>query len=314
MPVTTALTVGTPQTTGPLTVFPVFGPAPQLDYRSFAEAAGLGATVHELDGGASVNDVVVRNPLDVGVLLYEGEEIRGAQQDRTLDVSVLVAAGATLTVPVSCVEAHRWDSDKHGEAFTPAPTMAFPQLRHAKNRAARASEAGRAVQNEVWDLVGEAADRHAVESPTQAMRDIFEGRRSSLVELRSGITRQDQQVGAVAAIGSRICVADVVGRADVFAALFDPLVTGYALDALDALDQIDQARPPAVGEVEAYLQAALGAAARPRPGVGLGEQQHFAASTAEGTRLVHEGELVALTVFPGEQPGAHMSRPSERRG
>ena len=44
----------------------------------------------------SVNDVLVDNPLDVAVLLYEGEEVQGAQQDRTLDVSVLVAARSRL--------------------------------------------------------------------------------------------------------------------------------------------------------------------------------------------------------------------------
>ena len=45
------------------------------------------------------------NPTDKPVLLYEGEEVLGAQQNRTFDVSVLVAAGASCRCPVSCVEA-----------------------------------------------------------------------------------------------------------------------------------------------------------------------------------------------------------------
>ena len=83
--------------------------APSVRYVSFAEAVQQGATVKELGGGASVNDLVVHNPLDVPVLLYEGEEVLGAQQNRTFDVSVLVAARSVLQVPVSCVEAGRWD-------------------------------------------------------------------------------------------------------------------------------------------------------------------------------------------------------------
>lgn len=310
MPSIATLTVGPPQACGALTVFPVFGPTPTLDYRSFAEASGLGASIHELDGRASVNDLVVRNPLDVGVLLYEGEEVRGAQQDRTLDVSVLVAAGATVTVPVSCVEAGRWDGSRKDEAFAPAPTAAFPELRRAKNRASRLSAVGRAVQSEVWDLVADRADEHGAVAPTGAMRDVFDARRDAVEGLRAGITRQDGQVGAVAAIGERICVADVVGRSDVFAALFDPLVSGYALDAVDV---VSKAAPPAVDAIDAFLQEALTAASARRPGVGLGELQNFAAAAAEGSRLVHEGELVAMTAFPGEQRGARVGRPSARR-
>lgn len=295
MPSTAALTVGPPRTSGPLAVFPVFGPAPQLDYRAFAQASELGATVRELDGRASVNDLVVRNPLDVGVLLYGGEEVRGAQQDRTFDVSLLVAPGATVTVPVSCVEAGRWDGARHGEAFAPAPAAAFPALRRAANRAARGSVAGRAVQSEVWDLVAGRADDHGVITPTGALRDVHAARRDSVEALCAGVTLHDGQIGAVAAIGSRICVADVVGRPDVFATLAGPLLRGYALDATDHL--VPEGPPP-LEEVAAFLQAALTATAVHRPGVGLGEVQHFATDVAEGTRLVHDGELVALTAFP----------------
>src|SRR3712207_8026965 len=48
-----------------------------------------GFRVHELDVGASVNDLTVVNPLGTPVLLYDGEEVLGAQQNRTFDVSVL---------------------------------------------------------------------------------------------------------------------------------------------------------------------------------------------------------------------------------
>src|SRR3954452_15741899 len=140
--VAASLRVGEPDVAGPLAVFPVFGPDPALEYRSFAEACALGAAIRELPT-PSVNDVLVDNPLDVAVLLYEGEEVQGAQQDRTLDVSVLVAAGSRLQVPVSCVEAGRWDDEGGVEELRPAPQSAFPELRRAKSRAARLSAVGR---------------------------------------------------------------------------------------------------------------------------------------------------------------------------
>src|SRR4051794_36254031 len=91
-------TLGEPQVAGPLAVFPVFGPEPRLHYRAFAQASELGAFVKELDGGASVRELVLHNPTDLPLLVYEGEELLGAQQNRTLDASVLIAAGKHATL------------------------------------------------------------------------------------------------------------------------------------------------------------------------------------------------------------------------
>src|SRR4051812_26443484 len=86
------LTIGEPDITGPLAVFPLFGAYPTLDYLAFAQGIARGVTVHELTGGASVNDLTISNPTATAVLLYDGEEVLGAQQNRTFDVSVLVGA------------------------------------------------------------------------------------------------------------------------------------------------------------------------------------------------------------------------------
>ena len=146
------ITVAAPTVVGSLAVFPLIADrSPSVRYISFAEAVQRGATVKELPGGASVNDLIVHNPLDVSVLLYEGEEVIGAQQNRTFDVSAFVAANSVLQVPVSCVEAGRWDGGRHSESFEPAPQTANPRLRRMKNTQARASLAatnpqGRIVQ------------------------------------------------------------------------------------------------------------------------------------------------------------------------
>ena len=71
---------------------------------SFAQGRAAGAAIKELEHHAEVNDLLVLNPTDHAILLYEGEEVLGAQQNRTFDVSVLVGARSQLQVPVSCVE------------------------------------------------------------------------------------------------------------------------------------------------------------------------------------------------------------------
>ena len=152
-----------------LAAFPVYGRPPRVEYVAFADGCARGLTVKELDRHASVNDLVVLNPTDVAVLLYEGEEFLGARQNRTFDVSVLVPPSACLRVPVSCVEHGRWDGARHHEAFSPAPQAAYPSLRRLKNCAAHAHVAAgleaRAEHGAVWDDVAAKGDRARARGP-----------------------------------------------------------------------------------------------------------------------------------------------------
>ena len=74
-------------------MFPLFGPEPRQAYLSFGQARDQGAKITELEQGASVRELVVENPASTPVLLYEGEEVLGAQQNRTFDIAVLVGPG-----------------------------------------------------------------------------------------------------------------------------------------------------------------------------------------------------------------------------
>jgi hypothetical protein len=315
---TDELYLGDPDVAGPLTVFPLLGGHPRLEYVSYAEAAARGVTITELPGGASVNDVLVHNPLDVGVLFYEGEEILGAQQNRTIDAAVLVCAGSKQQVPVSCVESGRWDGSRHGEAFAPSPQAAFPALRAAKSRRMRehlaAGMEARADQGEVWQAVDHKLASHGTAAPTRAMRDVYDDRDAHLAEIQAGIERHDGQVGAVVAIAGDVVVLDHVSRADVFAALFTPLVRGYALDALDRAT--DAPVTVSRDDAETFLRGALTAPVRERASAGLGRALHFETGHTGGTGLAVGDELIQLSVYAGDntpQGMTRISRPSRRR-
>ena len=313
------LEVAAPDVAGPLAVFPLFGPPPRMLYKPFARAVADGVTVRERPGHASVNDLVVDNPTPDAVLLYDGEEVAGAQQDRTFDVSVLVAPRTTLEVPVSCVEHGRWDGSRHHEAFSPAPHAAFPELRRVKAMRARQHAAAglraRADQGEVWATVERKHDRLATASATGAMRDIFDGRREHLDELRAAIRPRPGQVGTLCAIAGRFVVLDHASRPDAFAVLAEPLVRGYALDALEHLGAVRLPDAPSVDAAQAFVAAACAAPTAERPGVGLGVEARFASDGVSGTALVHDGEVVQLTAFGEERPrpSVRIRRASRRR-
>ena len=148
-------------------------------------------------------------------------------------------------------------------------------------------------QREIWQLVAAKATLHGVSSETDALHDVFEGRRSDLAALAGAVVHRNDQVGALVAIGGRFVVLDHVSEPTVWAALHGPLAQGYSLDALECGDgtfaqpSLDDARE-FVGQL---LDAPFAAAAT----VGLGEAQTFGFGGLSGRALRVDGELVALT-------------------
>jgi hypothetical protein len=321
-----SLRIGEPDVVGPLAVFPVFGPEPRQEYVAFAQGRERGVTILEREERASVNELVIENPTDLAVLLYEGEEVLGAQQNRIFDVSVLVAAGSKLEVPVSCVEAGRWDPSRHTNNLHPSRHAAYLKLRHmkAKSKSDRVHERlsafteARADQSAIWSEVESKSARHGTRSPTGAMHDIYESRRTALEELRRAIRLHPGQSGAIVAIGGNLVVLDYVSRPDVFAALHGPLVQGYALDALEA----HETDPPAIEAASGFaLLVSDCGVARRTPGLGLGDEIRIAANGVAGSALAVDGELVQLTAFPSDDAGdarpaagtTRVARPTRRR-
>lgn len=230
------LEVAEPEIAGPLAVFPLLAAPGEFEYWSFAEAASRGFSLTELED-ASVNDLRAVNPLDVAVLLSDAEVVEGAQQDRVLDVPVLVGPGSQRNVPVCCVEPDRWDERRHAEVLTPSPYAVAPSLRAVKNRHVREALAhgrpARADQEEIWERVEGAVEAAEIESPTGAVRDIYAHHRVRLSQLESLVSRHDGQVGALVCLEGRPVVLDYVSRPEVWAALWRPLLRGYCLDALE---------------------------------------------------------------------------------
>src|SRR5712691_4491432 len=100
--------LGEPRSFGGLTLVPLFpSEPPRLEYLGLDEAVARGLTVKEVDEHGAVETLVVHNPLDELVLLYEGEELVGAKQNRIVARTVLVGATSQLLIPVNCVEQGR---------------------------------------------------------------------------------------------------------------------------------------------------------------------------------------------------------------
>jgi hypothetical protein len=286
-----------PQLAGALAVYPILGGPALLEYRSFVQALKFGVSVSEVDAHGSVNELLIRNPTDQPVLLYEGELFKGARQNRTVDAPVLVPAGVELRIPVSCVERGRWDERRGHERLAPAAFARDPDLRAAAradaNARSVAGAAARPAQAAVWGAVDATLADHGAQSPSSDLSYVYELKAPDLQALTRDIHAVEGQLGAVIEISGAPVALDLVSRAAVFADLLPRLAEGYALKALGSIET-----PTSEAAAQRFLQAVLAANRRWLPTPGMGDAFASHAAGLEGCGLTVAGELTALSAFP----------------
>jgi hypothetical protein len=283
---------------------------PKTEYVTLEEALPLGFKITEVDAAGSVPELLAFNPLDIPVLLYDGEELLGAKQNRILNVTVLVGANAETRIPVSCVEQGRWHA--RSASFEAAQHAAYPDLRRRKAERLSAEPLARgAAQAAVWDEVAAKAGRHGVASPTGASADIFRSRDEALAELRKAFPLAPGQSGALLALdGGQLCL-DYVSRPAAFGRLYPKLLEGYLLDGLERRD----GKPVAAETLTRFVSAVDQATERRSQSAGLGDDVRLAGASVVGSGLVLEKEILQLSAFTSDLSGARtrVARPSRRR-
>jgi hypothetical protein len=291
--------LGRPLVLGPLALFPVFTSAVPADrYRTGPGAARRRTIAIEETDGGNVPELTVVNTDHRPVLLLEGETILGNRQHRTLNVSVLVPAGHTVTIPVSCVEQGRWGASK---ASHRASSLAPARLRRAKLSTVhdRLSEGGRrdADQGVVWTQVAAYAASHHVDTATGALEDVHAARSVDVTKLVAHSGPLDGQRGLIAAAAGRILGLDLFDKPGTLDRYWKALVGAYALDALIEEETL---APPSnlAAEAAAFLREVLETDGRRVAGVGQGEEVHLRGSRVVGHALVWDDAVIHLSAFP----------------
>lgn len=86
----------------------------------------------EVDEGGRVNDITLTNKSDFYVFFLDGDVLIGAKQNRVLNSSVFIKPKSVYNIPVSCVEAGRWQYSRTN--FESAPFTVPSSMRSAKSK------------------------------------------------------------------------------------------------------------------------------------------------------------------------------------
>jgi len=291
--------LGQKQVFGNLTIFPLYNKQDgSFEYVTLKEALAKSyIRVTEISEGGSVPELAVVNDGDVFVLLLDGEELRGAKQNRVLNASILVKPNAKTIVPVSCTEQGRWsyNSDNFEDSGVVMASFSRSKKMASVSRSLKESRSYNSDQGEVWDEVASLHEKLAAHSPTGAMRDAFEARKEQLDAYQNNFSIQDGQLGMLVLLGDRVAGMDILSSSQAYETLHAKLVQSYAIDALT------MKKPDGDFDAEALAKEFLANASQAKTesfdSAGYGQDIRIESDMLNGTALVADETVVHLALF-----------------
>ncbi len=253
------------------------------------------AVVEEVSEGGEVPLLAVRNDGALPVLIPEGEILIGAKQNRTVNLTLLVAAKTQMSMPVSCVEAGRWSrASRHFEA----KAWAHPKLRELKVRSAqyyrRETGMARSDQGAVWKEVDEHLEDCDIPTSTRDLALSFEAADVHVGDYRERIELPKEACGFLATRGDEVVGLDLFDVPETLHKLWRRMSDAYFIEATRE-KQHKKRTPKRVAEeflvsVEKHL-----APADEQPQVGF--EMELVNGALSGSALWYEGAGCHLSAF-----------------
>jgi hypothetical protein len=258
--------------------------------------------VSELDTGASVPELQVHNPGSTDLLIPAGRVLEGGRQTRTVNVSILVPAGATIIIPVSCVEAGRWSG---GSTFRDSKRMASRSMRMSKGRSVKSNIENHGTKNsnqgEVWNAISEELTTRHLTSDSSLFLDAAgsienDQELSDLVSNLLGTGPAEGQTGVVVAYGDKIAGLELFTNPDDLRASWEALVNSIVFDS--PVQESDESSVIDVVAIEAFLADIANQEGTVAKGTGLGSEFHVANERYVAHALVDDsGSLLHAYAF-----------------
>ena len=258
------------------------------------------------------------------VVIFAGYTIVGGRQNRIINVSVWLKAATVTPIPVSCLEAGRWDT---GSRFEPGRKVDYllrsrisrqveerARYEHgmlsdegAPPAARRASYA--ADQGAIWNEIAAKHARASVHSPTAALHDLYEREAAALTSFVAAFPCPAGATGLAVAIGGHLVALELFDSASTLAEQWPRLVESAVSAHLDhrravvaGLEPPSHHRYPdegALGRMLARTRHALDGAVV-GPSVGEGLDVRLRGDKVCGGALVVAGRPVHVELFRAE--------------
>jgi len=296
------LKVGNAESFENITVFPIFGKTGEgVSFITLNEAVKTGCIeVTEISERGSVPDLKVKNKSDHHILIFDGETLIGAKQNRIVNTTIIILPRKEVIIPVSCVEKGRWSYK--AQNFKASASRLYPELRREVCRDTFSSlkRTARAYsdQGKVWNRINHKMAAMHVSSFTGAMEDIFTEYGNKLSDLSAKFKTHDGQIGATILINSKLTLLEIFSSPEVLKNTFEKIINSVGIDALENRPKtLKQLKNPE-GKIHEFFKKIRKAKLEAFDGVGGGKDLRIEGKDFVGSAFEFNGEILHMTVFP----------------
>jgi len=300
--------LGEPTIHGQMVMFPLLSEEEgTVDYIILDEAIANGcAHVTEIDESGTVPELKFKNSSDKRIFMMEGEELVGAKQNRTLNLSILAPAEKEITIPVTCVESGRWRTCE-SERFDTSDRVHYSRGRRKKMESVSENmnfyNRPEANQSEVWKEISSKELRMESFSPTSSMGAIFEDNKGRISDYVKAFTAVENQAGMLVMVGDDIVGLDLFDNKETLKKLMPKLVRSFALDAIEL--NTSKKYQPRTEDAEDLLKKTATANKSMHPAIGDGKNLRLQSEEVIGGALSLGYQMIHLSVFRNDDlPGS----------
>lgn len=261
--------------------------------------------VKEVSKQGSVNTLHVFNLSDKFVFMMDGDILAGAKQNRVLNTSVLLAPNTKTNIPVSCVERGRWShiSHKFDSTDYSAPSMmrAKKALRVSENLKKGMKHASN--QGEVWADVDNYSLKFKINSYSDNLSDVFDGKRKDFDEFIHSFQLDKSANGLAVFVKHSLLSLDIFNRTDIFSEYFPRILKGCAMEAFGLKGKSEMSEAEANFKTLTFIDQFENLNFDEHPGVGVGIEKRFKSNDLTGFELIYNSNMIHFTALNLKKEG-----------
>ena len=214
-----------PQVYENITIIPLKTERNYIDILTLKKGLELGLVNVKECVTSQVNTIIVKNNAITPLILIDGEEIIGGDQNRIVNSTILIDAGSKMKIPVSCSEKNRWAFKSE---FKQSEYMANYNTRRAKEYASRVSNS---YQDVIWSSIDCLEVENDYASPTSAMEESYKNIKAAQNEIIKQFKIMDGQTGVLIMVDGEIKGFELFLNSGIYRDFHEKIIKSYLIDS-----------------------------------------------------------------------------------
>lgn len=215
----------TPQVHENMAVIPLKSQRTYIDILTLKKGFELGLVeVKECDN-SKVDTLIVKNNAVTPLILIDGDEVVGGDQNRIVNATILIDAKSEMKIPVSCSEKGRWGFKSE---FQQSDYIANYNTRIAKEYASRSSDS---FQDVIWSSIDDLQEENSFYSLTSAMEESYENLKTDHSKIIKQFKITEGQTGILVIVDGEIKGFELFLNPEIYKEFHEKILKSYIIDS-----------------------------------------------------------------------------------